>query len=84
MVHCINKNLTAACCVTWYSRVAELTEQLERADKEILVEKDALLDHVDQLTTESTVSKLENESLKVNTQQSTKHWNWELQFLCIC
>lgn len=52
--------------VMWYdSRIAELTEQLQRTEDKGRVERESLLDHLHGLTTESTAAKLENQSLKV-------------------
>lgn len=65
LIHCINENMTAACCVIWCSRVAELTEQLHSTEDKGRVEREALLDRLHGLTTESTAAKLENQSLKV-------------------
>lgn len=48
------------------SRIAELTEQLQSTEDKGRVEREALLDHLHGLTTESTAAKLENQSLKVN------------------
>ncbi|XP_026196052.1 outer dense fiber protein 2 [Anabas testudineus] len=46
------------------SRIAELTEQLQRTEDKGRVERESLLDHLHGLTTESTAAKLENQSLK--------------------
>ncbi|KAM9307128.1 outer dense fiber protein 2 [Pholidichthys leucotaenia] len=47
------------------SRIAELNEQLQSTEDRGRVEKDALLDRLHALTTESTASKLENQSFKL-------------------
>lgn len=70
LIHCINENMTAACCVIWCSRVAELTEQLHSTEDKGRVEREALLDRLHGLTTESTAAKLENQSLKVKHPNS--------------
>uniref|UniRef100_A0A7N8Y3U3 Outer dense fiber protein 2 n=1 Tax=Mastacembelus armatus TaxID=205130 RepID=A0A7N8Y3U3_9TELE len=46
------------------SCIAELTEQLQRTEDKCRVEREALLDHLHDLTTQSTAAKLENQSLK--------------------
>ncbi|XP_034751405.1 outer dense fiber protein 2 isoform X2 [Etheostoma cragini] len=46
------------------SRIAELTEQLQSTGNKGQAEREALLDHLHKLTTESTAAKLENQSLK--------------------
>ncbi|XP_028456836.1 outer dense fiber protein 2 isoform X2 [Perca flavescens] len=46
------------------SRIAELTEQLQSTGNRGRAEREALLDHLHGLTTESTAAKLENQSLK--------------------
>ncbi|XP_042365171.1 outer dense fiber protein 2 [Plectropomus leopardus] len=46
------------------SRIAELTEQLQSTGDKGRAEREALLDHLHGLTTESTAAKLENQSLK--------------------
>ncbi|XP_023140125.2 outer dense fiber protein 2 isoform X2 [Amphiprion ocellaris] len=46
------------------SRIAELTEQLQSTEDKGRAEREALLDHLHGLTTESTAAKLENQSLK--------------------
>ncbi|XP_051268240.1 outer dense fiber protein 2 isoform X1 [Dicentrarchus labrax] len=46
------------------SRVTELTEQLQSSEEKGRVEREALLDHLHGLSTESTAAKLENQSLK--------------------
>ncbi|XP_059213980.1 outer dense fiber protein 2 [Centropristis striata] len=46
------------------SRVAELTEQLQSVGDKGGAEREALLDHLHRLTTESAAAKLENQSLK--------------------
>ncbi|KAL7376331.1 hypothetical protein ABVT39_005765 [Epinephelus coioides] len=46
------------------SRIAELTEQLQGAGDKGRAEREALLDHLHELTKESTAAKLENQSLK--------------------
>ncbi|XP_032395289.1 outer dense fiber protein 2 isoform X1 [Etheostoma spectabile] len=46
------------------SRIAELTEQLQSSGNKGQAEREALLDHLHRLTTESTAVKLENQSLK--------------------
>ncbi|XP_041666127.1 outer dense fiber protein 2 isoform X2 [Cheilinus undulatus] len=46
------------------SRVAELTEQLQSSEEKSRAEREALLDHLHALTTESTAAKLENQTLK--------------------
>ncbi|XP_035523524.1 outer dense fiber protein 2 [Morone saxatilis] len=46
------------------SRVTELTEQLQTSEEKGRVEREALLDHLHGLSTESTAAKLENQSLK--------------------
>ncbi|XP_039634983.1 outer dense fiber protein 2 isoform X1 [Perca fluviatilis] len=46
------------------SRIAELTEQLQSTGNKGRAEREALLDHLHGLTTESTAAKLENQSLK--------------------
>ncbi|XP_040013918.1 outer dense fiber protein 2 isoform X2 [Xiphias gladius] len=46
------------------SRIAELTEQLQSTEDKGRLQREALLDHLQGLTTESTAAKLENQSLK--------------------
>ncbi|XP_078127046.1 outer dense fiber protein 2 isoform X4 [Sander vitreus] len=46
------------------SHIAELTEQLQSTGNKGRAEREALLDHLHGLTTESTAAKLENQSLK--------------------
>ncbi|XP_040915573.1 outer dense fiber protein 2 isoform X2 [Toxotes jaculatrix] len=46
------------------SRIAELTEQLQSTEEKGRLEREALLDRLHGLTTESTAAKLENQSLK--------------------
>ncbi|XP_056260329.1 outer dense fiber protein 2 isoform X3 [Seriola aureovittata] len=46
------------------SRIAELTEQLQSTGDKGRLEREALLDHLHGLTTESTAARLENQSLK--------------------
>ena len=45
--------------------MAELTEQLHSSEDKGRAEREALLDHLHVLTTDSTAAKLENQSLKV-------------------
>lgn len=70
-IHCINK---PSACVIWCSRIAELTEQLQSSEDKGRAEREVLVDHLRELTTESTAVKLENQSLKV-TQPSTYSCN---------
>nr|XP_046231525.1 outer dense fiber protein 2 [Scatophagus argus] len=46
------------------SRIAELTEQLHSSEDKGQADRQGLLDHLHQLSTESTAAKLENQSLK--------------------
>ncbi|KAG8010983.1 Outer dense fiber protein 2, partial [Nibea albiflora] len=46
------------------SRITELTEQLQSSEDKGRMEREALLDHLHGLTTESTAAKVENQSLK--------------------
>uniref|UniRef100_A0A665VUC8 Outer dense fiber protein 2 n=1 Tax=Echeneis naucrates TaxID=173247 RepID=A0A665VUC8_ECHNA len=46
------------------SRIAELTEQLQNTEQKGRLEREALLDHLHGLTTDSTAAKLENQTLK--------------------
>uniref|UniRef100_UPI0037E77C58 outer dense fiber protein 2 n=1 Tax=Semicossyphus pulcher TaxID=241346 RepID=UPI0037E77C58 len=46
------------------SRVTELTEQLHSSEEKSRGEREALLDHLHALTTDSTAAKLENQTLK--------------------
>ena len=49
-----------------YSRITDLTEQLQRVEDKSRAEREGLLDRLHGLTTESTAARLENQSLKVS------------------
>lgn len=63
--------LTPVFCLD--SRISELMEHLQRAEVKGQTDSEALLDQLQELTSENTAERLENQSLKVEPDPSVRY-----------